>query len=195
VRKSAISIRGIKVRKRWVCHPRRRGHGRPSRSGTPSRLRRGLWRETVHLEQGVILLPRAKGCARPLILSVAAQAVLREALAQHPASAWVRPVSPTSASWVGKVFRQAAGGAGLRDFHSHDLRHHGATMALNAGFTVPIVQELGGRKSQKMMRRYAAITNGTLCRAAEAVSESHVWKDEDDGAEHERTRTLRQYRQ
>jgi hypothetical protein len=32
----------------------------------------------------------------------------------------------------------------LKDFHFRDLRHHGATMALNRGFTAPIVMALGG---------------------------------------------------
>ena len=32
---------------------------------------------------------------------------------------------------ISQVFRKAARGAGLKDFRFHDLRHHGATMALN----------------------------------------------------------------
>lgn len=43
-------------------------------------------------------------------------------------------------------------------------------MALNRGFTAPIVMALGGWKSEKMMRRYAAVTDQTLRAAAEAVS-------------------------
>jgi integrase len=45
---------------------------------------------------------------------------------------------PYSREQVGKIFRRAARAAGLKDFHFHDLRHHGATMALNKGFTAPI---------------------------------------------------------
>jgi integrase len=68
------------------------------------------------------------------------------------------------------VFRLATQTAGLRDFHFHDLRHHGATVALNAGFRAPIVMALGGWKTERMMRRYAAVTDQTLRRAAEAVA-------------------------
>jgi integrase len=75
---------------------------------------------------------------------------------------------------VSRVFRKAARGAGLKDFHFHDLRHHGATMALNAGFSAPIVMQLGGWKTEKMMRRYAAVTDQTLRAAAEAVSGSRA---------------------
>lgn len=77
---------------------------------------------------------------------------------------------PYSRIHVSRVFRKAARAAGLKDFHFHDLRHHGATMALNAGFTAPIVMQLGEWKTEKMMRRYAAVTDQTLRAAAEAVS-------------------------
>jgi len=43
-------------------------------------------------------------------------------------------------------------------------------MALNAGYSAPIVQALGGWKREKMMRRYAAVTDQTLPRPAEAVA-------------------------
>jgi integrase len=77
---------------------------------------------------------------------------------------------PFDRSYIGRVFRRAARAAGLKDFHFHDLRHHGATMALNKGFTAPIVMALGGWKTERMMRRYAAVTDQTLRAAAEAVS-------------------------
>jgi len=43
-------------------------------------------------------------------------------------------------------------------------------MALNKGFTAPIVMALGGWKTERMMRRYAAVADQTLPAAAEAVS-------------------------
>ncbi len=130
-----------------------------------------LHREHVHLEQGVVLLPQAKGGARPVILSEAAEKILRQQLERH-GSEWVFPNPdgrPYDRSYVGRVFRKAARAAGLKDFTFHDLRHHGATMALNAGFTAPIVMALGGWKTERMMRRYAAVTDQTLRAAAEAV--------------------------
>ena len=133
---------------------------------------RTLRRDDVHLEQGVILLPRAKAGARPVILSDASRKLLQTALEGH-SGALVFPGPggrPYSREQIGKVFRRHARGAGLRDFHFHDLRHHGATMALNKGFTAPIVMALGGWKTERMMRRYAAVTDQTLRAAAEAVS-------------------------
>ncbi len=49
-------------------------------------------------------------------------------------------------------------------------------MALNAGFTAPIVMQLGGWKTERMMRRYAAVTDQTLRAAAEAVSGNADWQ-------------------
>jgi integrase len=129
-------------------------------------------REYVHLEQGVILLPQTKTEPRPVILSADAQKILRKQLEEHE-SEWVFPNPdgrPYDRSYIGRAFRKAARGAGLKDFHFHDLRHHGATMALNKGFTAPIVMALGGWKTERMMRRYAAVTDQTLRAAAEAVA-------------------------
>jgi integrase len=120
------------------------------------------------------MLPKAKAGARPVILSDAARKILRGQLDGHK-SGWVFPGPddrPYSREQVGKVFRRAARAAGLKDFRFHDLRHHGATMALNRGFTAPIVTALGGWKTERMMRRYAAVTDQTLRAAAEAVSGS-----------------------
>jgi integrase len=138
-----------------------------------------LRREDVHLEQGVILLPKAKAGARPVVLGADAQKVLSKHLEANPDSEWVFPGPdgrPYDRSYIGRVFRRAARQAGLRDFHFHDLRHHGATMALNRGFTAPIVMALGGWKTERMMRRYAAVTDETLRRAAEAVAGNEQWQ-------------------
>jgi integrase len=133
-----------------------------------------LRREHVHLEQGVVMLLRAKAGARPVVLSGEAQKILKGQLELHEGE-WVFPSPdgrPYSRVHVSRVFRKASRSAGLRDFHFHDLRHHGATMALNKGFTAPIVMALGGWKTERMMRRYAAVTDFTLRAAAEAVSGS-----------------------
>ncbi len=137
-----------------------------------SEIRR-LRREQVALSQGVILLPKTKTGPGTVILSTEAQRILREQLDGHT-SEWVFPNpetgSPYSRHYVGKMWRVKARKAGLSDFHFHDLRHHGATMALNAGFSAPIVMSLGRWKTERMMRRYAAVTDKTLRAAAEAVS-------------------------
>ncbi len=133
---------------------------------------RTLRREQVDLGQGVVTLPRTKTEPRHVVLNREAQGIMIRVL-NGPASEWVFPSPegrPYSRHTVSKIWRKASRAAGLRDFHFHDLRHHGATMALNAGFTAPIVMALGGWKTERMMRRYAAVTDKTLRAAAEAVS-------------------------
>jgi integrase len=137
-----------------------------------------LRREMIHLEQGAIMLPRAKAGARSVILSAEAQKLLRGQL-ESQRSEWVFPSPsgrPYTRNLVSRRFRRAARAAGLHDFRFHDLRHHGATMALNAGFSSPIVMALGGWKTERMMRRYAAVTDPTLRAAAEAVSGNEGWQ-------------------
>jgi integrase len=139
-----------------------------------------LRREMVHLEQGVVLLPRAKGGARPVILSGDAQKLLRAQL-EGSTGEWVFPNPdgrPYTRHLVSKKWRRAAQGAGLTDFHFHDLRHDGATRALNEGVSEPILMQLGGWKSGKMMRRYAAVTDASLRRAAELVAGNKAWTPE-----------------
>jgi integrase len=133
----------------------------------------GLRREMIHLEQGIVMLPRAKGGARAVVLGQDARKLIEAQLERLPAFDWVfsgLDGRPYSRIHVSRVFRKAARAAGLRDFHFHDLRHHGATMALNAGFSAPIVMALGGWRTERMMRRYAAVTDTTLRAAADAVS-------------------------
>ena len=87
-----------------------------------------LRREDVHLEQGVILLPKAKAGARPVVLGVDAQKILRKQLETTRMNGVPQPTGrPYSRERIGRVFRQAARAGGLKDFHFHDLRHHGAT--------------------------------------------------------------------
>src|SRR5262249_40608518 len=98
-------------------------------------VERCLRREQVYLDQGVVRLRGQKG-ARAVMLSVTAQKLLRGQL-DSTSSEWVFPNSrdrPYSRVHVNRRFRKAARAAGLQNFHFHDLRHHGATKALNAGF-------------------------------------------------------------
>jgi integrase len=105
--------------------------------------------------------PRVR--VRPVILSAEAQKLLRGQL-ESQRSEWVFPNPsgrPYTRNPVSKHFRRATRAAGLRNFRFHDLRHHGATMALNAGFSSPIVM---------------ALTDPTLRAAAEAVSGNEGWQ-------------------
>ncbi len=134
---------------------------------------RTLRREHVALSQGVVTLVKTKAQEpQAVVLSGEARDILQKQLDSHR-SDWVFPGPsgrPYSRVHVSREWRRAAKAAGLTDFHFHDLRHDGATKALNAGFSAPIVMSLGRWKTERMMRRYAAVTDKTLRAAAEAVS-------------------------
>jgi integrase len=135
-----------------------------------------LRREDVH--PGVILLPKAKAGSRAVILSHEAVKILRGQLESHT-SEWAFPGpsgKPYTKQYVSRCFKRAARACGLVGFRFHDLRHHGATKAMNSGFAAPIVQALGGWKTERMMRRYAHVTDATLRAAAEAVAANQAWQ-------------------
>jgi integrase len=113
-----------------------------------------------------------------VVLSSEAVKLLWHQLEQHAHEVVFprRDGQPFTRRYIGDVFRETARAVGLHDFRFHDLRHHGATLALNAGFSSPIVMTLGGWKSEKQMRRYAAVTDPTLRAAAEAVSGNTPWQ-------------------
>jgi integrase len=126
-----------------------------------------LQRSHVRLNEKLLLLPRTKGGPRAVRLSDRAVALLTRALARSPqGSPYVfsnpRNGKVYSANHVSRCWRKAARAVGLRDFTFHDLRHHGPTIAVNAGASVPVLQQLGGWKSAKMIERYASVMNNTL---------------------------------
>jgi integrase len=133
---------------------------------------RTLRREHVRLAEGVIQLPDTKTGPGTVILSTAAQELLRDALAASP-SEWVFPApsgQPYTRQTVSRIFKGATRSAGLTDFHFHDLRHHGAMRALNAGLSPAVVMGLGRWENERTMRRYAKVTDRVLRAAAEVVS-------------------------
>lgn len=136
-----------------------------------------LRREQLDLAHGLLVLPRTKTVPRQVVLSAEAQAVLVAALRRPSPHGWVFPNPedrPYSRVHISRLFRRAAQRIGLanapRSWTFHDLRHHAASVALNAGFSGQVVKDLGGWKSEAMMRRYAALTSETLRTAAEAVA-------------------------
>ncbi len=69
---------------------------------------------------------------------------------------------PYSRVHVSRCWREAARACGLTDFTFHDLRHHGPTVAVNRGASVPILQQMGGWKSPAMVAHYASVMNPAL---------------------------------
>jgi integrase len=61
--------------------------------------------------------------------------------------------------------------AGLPDIRLHDLRHSFATMLVNSGESLYVVQDLLGHSSPRMTQRYAHVAPDTRRRAVDVVGQ------------------------
>jgi hypothetical protein len=66
------------------------------------------------------------------------------------------------------------GAAGLRDARVHDARHTAATLLLDQGISVRVVQEILGHSQLSQTERYTHVTRGLSQHAAERMSEA-LW--------------------
>jgi integrase len=62
--------------------------------------------------------------------------------------------------------------AGLNDVRIHDLRHTFASVAAEAGKSLPMIGKLLGHKSTQTTSRYAHLSGGTVRDAADDISAS-----------------------
>lgn len=68
-----------------------------------------------------------------------------------------------------RSWRNALARAGIDDFRWHDLRHTFASWAAMSGASLVELQELGGWKSQEMVRRYAHLSANHLAGVSQRV--------------------------
>jgi integrase len=103
-------------------------------------------------------------------LSPEAVQVLREARLLNPHGQRVfqyegKPVG----NFNTKAFKKAADRAGVSGLRWHDLRHTGASWAVQRGVTLQELMVLGGWKSYSMVLRYAHLSPANAAGAARAV--------------------------
>lgn len=134
----------------------------------------GLRWEQVDLARAVAWIhpDQAKGKrAIPVPLNDEAQAVVRSQIGQHPIMVFTyegRPVGrPNTKAWK-KALRRA----GISDFRWHDLRHTWASWHVQAGTPLHVLQELGGWKTEAMVKRYAHLAPEHLAEHAQRISGS-----------------------
>jgi integrase len=101
-------------------------------------------------------------------LNDAAVSILQAQFGKHPTFVFTfgkkrpRPVSNVNTRAWQKALRRA----GITDFRWHDLRHTWASWCAMAGVGLHELMELGGWKSEKMVRRYAHLSPEHLAGAA-----------------------------
>ena len=69
--------------------------------------------------------------------------------------------------------------AGVRDARLHDARHTAATLLLEQGVDIRVVQEILGHSTLAVNRRYTHVTNRLAKEAAERMSYA-LWDAPDD---------------
>lgn len=94
------------------------------------------------------------GTALGVPLNDVALGVLGRRLGKHESRVFTYRGKPLNSANT-KTWRKALKVAGIKDFRWHDLRHTWATWLRQADVPTWVLQELGGWKSEAMVRRYA----------------------------------------
>lgn len=131
--------------------------------------------ENVHLDNGVWFLPQTKsGKGRYVQLNSEAQSVLRS-LQRTEASPWLFPSKRDPAKPIYSpqgAFDRVLTVAGIEHLRLHDLRHSHASLAINAGVSLSVIQALLNHQSPIQTMRYSHLMNSTLRNASESVADA-----------------------
>src|SRR5579885_2301353 len=134
----------------------------------------GLTWDRVDLKARRAWVPRGqmkgKRAAFGFVLSPEAVKLLRQARRLSPTGNHVfqydgQPIGNFNRG----AFQKAARRAGVPGLRWHDLRHTGASWAVQCGVTLPELMVLGGWKSYRMVLRYAHLTPQNAAAAAQVV--------------------------
>jgi integrase len=120
----------------------------------------GLTWEQVDLERRIVTIPgydMKNGQSLGVPLNDVALGVLERQLGRHRTRVFTYLGRPLNSANT-KTWRKALKAVGIRDFRWHDLRHTWATWLRQADVPTWVLQELGGWKSESMVRRYAHIS-------------------------------------
>jgi integrase len=102
-------------------------------------------------------------------LNQVALQVLQRQLGKHPERVFTYRGRPLA--WVNtRLWREALVRAGIENFRWHDLRHTWASWHVQNGTPLYDLQEMGGWKSESMVRRYAHLAPANLAKHAEVIT-------------------------
>lgn len=109
------------------------------------------------------------GKARYVTLSEDAVSVL-QAIPQHSAFIFANPETRKPYNDIRKTFDKIMQVAGITNMRIHDLRHSFASLAVNSGESLFVVQKLLGHASPQTTQRYAHLQSSTLHQASANVA-------------------------
>lgn len=129
-------------------------------------------RSWIDLDRKVINLSDSKTGKKPLYLSDAAVAVVRDVLGTaDPESPYLLPGRATGKPLnnLAKPWRRLCERAGLTGVRLHDLRHTAASIAVGRGVNLPVIGRLLGHSQAQTTMRYAHVDKDPAIAAANSI--------------------------
>ncbi len=107
----------------------------------------------------------------PFILPLNKEAldIIKAELGKHPTNVFTYQ-GKTIKNANTRAFKKALARAGIESLRWHDLRHTFASLHRLKGTPLDVIQELGGWKSEEMVKRYAHINAEHLAKHASSIS-------------------------
>ncbi len=125
----------------------------------------------IDLQQRVLRVPKHEFKNRNELLiplSESAVRILRARLGQHPTHVFTYKGAPVEQVNT-RAWRNALQRAGIENYRNHDNRHTWAHSLRREGVPLEDIQDLGGWKDPKMVRRYATPDIDALAAKAKAI--------------------------
>lgn len=110
------------------------------------------------------------GKPRIIQLNTEAQLIIRK-MSRKYQFVFANPASGLPFNDIRKTFQKILEAAQIENFRIHDLRHNFASMAVNNGCDIYVVQHLLGHASPATTQRYAHLRQDTLRNASEMLAE------------------------
>jgi len=127
--------------------------------------------EDISLETGTWFLPNGKTGSRYVQVNGAAKALLESIVRIDSPYVFPGRDSPDKPlNNPRKCFTRVLKAAGIEHIRIHDLRHSHASILVNQGVSLFMVQKILGHSSPKTTQRYAHLSDSTLRAASETVS-------------------------
>lgn len=125
----------------------------------------------VDIETGSWLLGENKsGKARRIHLNADALSIVKMMSRQYP-YVFANPQTGLPFNDIRKCFDKIMHAADIQDMRIHDLRHNFASLAVNSGESLYVVQHLLGHASPQTTQRYAHLQSDTLREASQHVAD------------------------
>lgn len=128
--------------------------------------------EDISLETGTWFLPKGKTGSRYVQVNGAAKALLESIVRTDSPYVFPGHDDPINSPLNNprKCFTRVLKAAGIEHIRIHDLRHSHASILVNQGVSLFMVQKILGHSSPKTTQRYAHLSDSSLRAASETVS-------------------------